>query len=68
MSVRSDTSYFQGTELMLARTLTERVVTGNYIRPRPHPLQGVPVQLSRPSVGQYVLGPLFNHDARWHRY
>jgi len=30
--------------------------------------KGVPVQLSRPSVGQYVLGPLLIQDARcrWH--
>jgi len=30
--------------------------------------QGVPVQLSRPSVGQYVLRLLLNHDARCRRY
>jgi len=28
----------------------------------------VPVQLSRPSVGQYVLGPPLNHDARYRWY
>jgi len=45
---------------MLARTLTERI-TENYP-------QGVPVQLPRPSVGQYVLGPLLNHDALYQRH
>ena len=38
------------------------------LKPRPTNPQGVPVQLSQPSVGEYVIRPLLNHNARclWH--
>jgi len=64
--VRSHTFYFKGTELYVGPDPYQKgSITGNYSKPRPTPPQGVTVQLPRPSVDQYILGPLLIHEARW---
>jgi len=60
---------FEGTEFNVGPDPYRKgSITGNQTKPRPTPPQGVPVQLSRPSVGQYILGPPLNHDARCRWY
>ena len=47
--------------------VTTYVATANYHKlplADPRPTVGASVQRSQPSVGQYVLRPLLNHDAR----
>jgi len=56
-SVRSHTFYFEGNKFKVGlEPYRKGSITGNSTKP--WPTRGVPVQLPRPSVGQYVLRPL----------
>ena len=63
--VRSHTFYFEVTNLMLARTLTERVVQpGTKPNPDAHPPRGCPSN----SLGPVLANMYSDHDARCRRH